>query len=152
MGGNTKFKGARTRTATYEDTDGTRKAVRDSNGNIIRVGVGAQVGRGHRTNTTAANARNRILNAKAIQEVRDLAKTVRTIGNASVANVTQQQFLNITPESIAKSNDALKQLAILANQVEPGKVDALINSGSWTMGEIRQASKEVERILGVKLR
>lgn len=151
MGGNAKFKNARMRTATYVDTDDTRKAVTDTNGNVIRVGVGPQVGRTGRTNTAMANARNRILNAKAIQEVRDLAKTVRTIGNASVANVTEQQFLKITPESIAKSSDALKQLAILANQVEPGKVDALINNGSWTMGELRQASKEVERILGVKL-
>ena len=84
MGGNTKFKNARYRTAIYEGKDGTRKAVTDSNGNIIRVGVGPQVGRDKRTNTAISNARERMLNAKAIQDIRDTAKQYQKLSGKNV--------------------------------------------------------------------
>ena len=77
MGGSAKYKGARMRTATVGNNENERQSVKDKNGNVIRVGVGRQVSKGQRTNTAASNARDRMLNAQAVKEVRDLAKVIR---------------------------------------------------------------------------
>ena len=150
MGGNAKY---RSHTAVIRNTNSESgvQAMRDSSGNLIRIPESERVvGRNNRTGANRANARERMLNNQAIQEVRDLAKIVRTVGNGRVGNITASQQANMSLENVKKSNDALMQLATLANQIEPGKVDALFG-GSYSLGEIRKATKEVERILGVKL-
>ena len=148
MGGNTKFKGARTRTVTYEETDGTRKAVRDSNGNIIRVGVGKQVGRNQRTNTTMTNANERMQNAKAIKDVRDAAKQYRKLSQSLNSRVMKIGVSDFDYESFNKDMGETvriaRKLGTLANQVQPGTV---YNVNSVSPKEIRAIGK----VLGVKL-
>ena len=152
MGGNAKYKGARTRTATYEDTDGMRKAVRDSNGNIIQIGVGRQVGRDKRTNTSMRDAYERMQNAKAMQQVRDLAKTVRTIRSVKIGQYTWQPSIgqNVSAEDLNKASNAIQQLATIANQVQPGSTDAIFDQNA-TKQEIKTAVKNIESVLGVRL-
>lgn len=148
MGGNAKYKGARMRTATYNETDGTRKAVTDSNGNIIRVGVGPQVGRDKRTNTAISNARERMLNAKAIQDVRDTAKQYQKLSKSLSA---RERKIGISDFDYASFNKDLgesvrlaKKLGNMANQVQPGTI---YNVNAISPREIRT----IEQVLGVKL-
>ena len=135
MGGNAKY-----RTATYVDMDGTRKAVRDSNGNIIRVGVGPQVGRGQRTNTTASNAKERMLNGQAIKQIRDLAKKYRQSvknGETDISSITR---LAIIAQKVTTDD-------VLYNVIDNTILDDIpVGGGKWKKGV-----GIVEAILGVKL-
>ena len=144
MGGNAKYKGARMRTATYEDTDGTRKAVTDTNGNVIRVGVGRQVGRTGRTNTTAANARERMLNAKAMEQVNDIVRQIHGFDKKWNGSVPLGDEVDEFMKDLDTATDNLEKLVKLANQIQPGTVDLKMYSTA-------DATKAVEKVLGIKL-
>ena len=148
MGGNTKFKGARMRTATVGNTEANRQAVKDKNGNIIRVAEGRQVGRDKRTNTAISNARERMLNAKAIQDIRDTAKQYQKLSKSLSA---RERKIGISDFDYASFNKDLgesvrlaKKLGNMANQVKPGTI---YNVNAISPREIRT----IEQVLGVKL-
>ena len=148
MGGNKRFHTAVIR--NRGNASGVQE-MRDSNGNLIRIPEGKNVGRDNRTNTTMGNARERMLNAKAIQEVRDTAKQIRAF---SKKWATKKINMDNAKELIREGTQAqrnLEKLARIANQVHPSSADAVLWPSSHTQAEIDNAKKNIERILGVKL-
>ena len=148
MGGNTKFKNARFRTATYVDSEGNRHTVKDRNGNNIEIPEKQMTAeqkqklasnRANNRKTALDNARERMLNAKAVQEVRKMARTVWA-GNSTSPNAPQSFDLNLYMDNSYK-------LAELTNQIKPGTISNVVDGRFYSNDEF----KEMEKILGVKL-
>lgn len=142
MGGNRRF-----RTATYVDSEGNRHTAKDRNGNNIEVpenNLTAEQSRrlaskrSQNRNLRAAIAKERMLNAQAMQEVRKMARTVWA-GNTTSPNVTSFDL----DEYIENST----KLAELTNQIKPGTISNVDEGRFYTNDEY----KEMEKILGVKL-
>ena len=153
MGGNAKYKNARFRTVTGTDNNGNQQVVNDQTGNPLRVAERAQVGRKNRTNTTATNARERILNAKAVKDIRDTAKFIRNFnakfsGIGKVTGSNWQEYLKEADKSVKAQN----KLAQIANQIQPHVGDAILWPSRYTFQQIDTAWNEVEKLLNVKVR
>ena len=147
MGGNARYHTAVIRNA---DNASGFQEMRDANGDLIRIRESKRVvGRNQRT-SDKANARERMLNARALGEIRNLARTVRSIGNIRLGTMDANKHANTPIGKIWESNNALDQLATLANQIEPGSVDAYFNVTSSQ--SIKDAFNNIERILGVKIK
>ena len=153
MGGNAKYKNARFRTVTGTDNNGNQQVVNDQTGNPLRVAERAQVGRKNRTNTTATNARERMLNAEAIKDIRDTAKYLRnfTAKYLGIGNVTGSNWEEYLKES-DKARKAQEKLANLANQIQPNVADAILHPSLNNFNQIDTAWDEVEKLLNVKVR
>ena len=152
MGGNVKY---RSRYVYYTDANGTKQVMRDSSGNPVKTGYPQYTDDGTRKlkslNATrrangATNARERMLNAQAVKQVRDLAKEYRTV----TKNITDQLLGNAPIDfdtynkNVDRRNDINKTLANLANQVQSGTVP---NVNAITPND----RKNIESILGIKL-
>ena len=153
MGGNAKYKNARFRTVTGTDNNGNQQVVNDQTGNPLRVAERAQVGRKNRTNTTATNARERMLNADAIKDIRDTAKFIRNFhakysGIGKVTGSNWQEYLKDADKAVREQ----EKLAKLANQIQPNVGDAILWPNRYTQQQIDTAWNEVEKILNVKVR
>ena len=150
MGGNANY---RYRTAVYTDSEGNRHTVKDANGNNIEIPEFKYTNRQtkklnafrvkNRSQDTA-NAHERMMNAKALKQVRDIAKQYRSFSKKWDGNVPMggevDEFLN----DLDKATDNLETLAKLANQIKPGTVDLK----NYSLGDARRA---IEKVLGVKL-
>lgn len=141
MGGNAKYKGARMRTATVGNTEANRQAVKDKNGNIIRVAEGRQVGRGKRTNTTATNARERMINGQAVEQIRSAARRNREF-DRQVTKMILEGGVDIPNERFTQADNDMKFLSQMAKQVDP---TIHIRPDGYA------SNQDIERLLGVKL-
>ena len=150
MGGNVKY---RSRYVYYTDANGTKQVMRDSSGNPVKTGYPQYTDDGARKlkslNATrrangATNARERMLNAQAVKQVRDMAKEYRDLEKQRVKLLfgTDTDKLNNTIDRI---KNVRTTLANLANQVQPGTISN--PNRLLTVNE----EKKIESILGIKL-
>ena len=139
MGGNAKY---RSHTAVIRNpyNESGFQAMRDDNGKLIRIPESERVvGKDKRT-ANRANAKERMMNAQALKQVRDIAKEIRTI-NKELGSSAKTDF-----DKVKKALDDYKKLGNMANQIQPGAVSDN-SSGLYSSSEI----KTIERLLNVKL-
>ena len=137
MGGNAKY---RYHTGVIRNTGNASgvQEMRDSNGNLIRIPEGKNVGRDNRSGANRQNAKERMLNAKAIQEVRDAVKEVR------------KSYGTTFGMSSDKFGNSIRKLGDIANQIQPKSVSDLTMDYPElvTTDEI----ENIEKVLGVTLK
>ena len=144
MGGNAKY---RSHTAVIRNpyNESGFQAMRDANGNLIRIPESNSVGRGQRTNTTAVNAKERMLNAQAIKDLRDTAKEYRAYKSLPPIGTQFGSDFTKRVEEMKKQKQRLDKLASIANSIQPGAVD-------FSTGQtLDQAEKAIEMLLNIKL-
>ena len=140
MGGNAKYR-YHTAVIRNRGNESGVQEMRDANGDLIRIRESERVvGKNNRTSANRQNARERMLNAKAMNQVRDLAKEIRQI-NKELGSSASTDW-----NKVNKALDNYKQLGALANQIQPGAVSDNPN-GLYTSSEI----KTMEKLLGIKL-
>ena len=142
MGGNAKYR-YHTAVIRNSNSESGFQAMRDSNGNLIRIPESERVvGRDKRT-ANRANAKERMLNAKSLRQMRDLAKEYRNINKKwPIGSVTEQNFDEYNND-INRRNQIEVMLGTLANLVQQGIV-----SNPYAMS--KQDRDNVEKLLGIK--
>ena len=138
MGGNAKY---RSHTAVIRNphNESGFQAMRDANGNLIRIPESERVVGKNKRTANLANAKERMLNAKALKEVRDLAKSLRKAFDVGNPN---GRFTN-------QYRSDFRKIANLANQIQPKSVSdlALTYPNLVSTDELNN----IEKALGVKL-
>ena len=144
MGGNAKY---RSHTAVIRNpyNESGFQAMRDSNGKLIRIPESERVvGKDKRT-ANRANAKERMLNAQALNEIRDLARSFRVSARRAKANKGYS-----SKNEMDEQRNNLMKLANIANQIQPGAASDLLKPNPNAQ-DARKAAKEIEKVLGVKL-
>ena len=151
MGGNVKY---RSRYVYYTDENGAKQVMRDSNGNPVKTGYPQYTDDGVRKlkslNATrrasgATNARERMLNADAVKQFRDLARDFRVTARRAKKNGKYA-----SEDERNAQRKILFQLAQMVNQVQPGMGSDMLKPNP-TAQDARKAASEIEQVLGVKL-
>ena len=137
MGGNAKY---RSHTAVIRNpyNESGFQAMRDDNGNLIRIPESERVvGKDKRT-ANRANAKERMLNAKSLKQIREMAKDVRVL-RRQMSNGT---YLGPTWELVGKIDTKVLKLSAMAQQVDS---NVKLNAAGFAQFD------DIERALGIKL-
>ena len=147
MGGNAKYR-SHTAVIRNANSESGFQAMRDSNGNLIRIPESERVvGRNKRTGANLSNARERMMNAQALKEVRDDAKA---LGKTFSAVLKSGGVLLKPTQDYGTFDSKFKKLANMVNTIKPGTISDDVINNSWNASSADM--KNIEQILGVKIR